>query len=208
MVDSLVLNTFLKERSIFFSNRNNINMIVKIAIRKMDYMSRRFSESKHSSVFADIFNFSTEILPKLDGCLELYIRPIEKFVSRKSHVHFLENKIANLKRTLDQFRYKIINKSDSIKVEKEVNLSMETMEEYVNVINDWVKTISDPDLVDQIMKSVDKAFGIEEKPVKSRSQGKKSDVSVSDSNDDSSGTQIKKGVRRNANTKKSSEDNI
>ena len=95
----------------------------------------------------------------------------------------MKQKFANLKRTLNQFKDKIINKSDSIKVKKEANLSMETMEEYVNVINDWVNTISASDLVEQIMKSVDKAFGIEEKPVKSRSQGKKSDASISDSND-------------------------
>lgn len=176
-------NRFIMDRSIFFTNRNNINAIIKGTIQKMKIISQKILASERSVVFAAIANFTTKTLPELDRCLELYIRPLDNFVARKSPVHLLENKFANLMRTLNQFRDKIINKSDSIKVEKGANLSMETMEEYVNVINDWVNTISAPDLVDQIMKSVDKAFGIEENSVESRSQGKKSNASVSDSND-------------------------
>lgn len=164
--------SFSMDRSIFFTNRNNINVIVKGAIQRMKSISKKIILSERSRVIADITKFTVEALPELDRCLELYIRPLDNIVSRKPHIHFLENNFAHLKSNLNQFRDKIINTSDSIRAEKGTNLSMETVGEYVNVINVWVDTISAPDLVDKIMKSVDKAFGIEENPVESRSQGK------------------------------------
>lgn len=160
---NLVHNLFMRERYIFFTNRNNIDVMVKGAIQKMKIISPKIIASERSKVFADIVDFATRTLPKLDGCLESFLRPIESFVAKSSHVHKLDNKFTQLKSKLSQLRDKIINSSSKDnfnKVENGANLNMETMGEYVNIINDWVDTISSPTLIDEIMKSVDKAFGI------------------------------------------------